>query len=207
MKRYVLTIGLTAALTVLASSFNCAEAQSFNQTSVQKALQDRHSIRSYADKQLSEQTLSNLLWAANGVNRKDGRRTAPSAINAQDIELYVNKADGVYHYAAADKKLVKVSSEDIRTIIVGRNQFAMKAPVVILLVSDKAKFRGNQNADILGAMDAGYVSQNIYLFCAAEGLGTVACAPRMDAEKVQKALGLSDNSIPLIYHPVGYPAE
>jgi nitroreductase len=173
--------------------------------SLTKALQERHSVRSYLDKTIPDQMLSDLLWAANGVNRSDGKRTAPSAINSQDIELYVYKKDvGVFHYAAAANKLEKVGDTDIRTIIGGRNTFINTVPYVILLVSNQAKFNGMKSAGKLGAMDAGYVSQNIYLYCAANGLATVACAPPMDAAAVQKALGLTTDYLPLIYHPIGY---
>ena len=168
-----------------------------------QALQNRHSVRSYSNTKLSEQTLSNLLWAANGVNREDGRRTAPSAINAQDIEIFVGMADGVYHYMPMDNKLSKVSDGNLAKLIIGRNKFILDAPVVILLVSNQAKF-SHFPGTTLAAMDAGYVSQNICLYCSAFGLATVPCAPKMDAENVQKMLGLSADYLPLIYHPVGY---
>lgn len=182
-----------------------APQKSNEKCSLMKALQDRHSVRLYRDEALSDQMLSDLLWAANGVNRADGKRTAPSAINAQDIELYVyKKNDGVYHYVPAENKLVKVSNADIRPIIVAHNSYINMVPVVVLLMSNQTKFGGIKSARKLAAMDAGYVSQNIYLYCAANGLGTVACAPPMDEEAVQKALGLSSDYLPLIYHPVGY---
>lgn len=175
--------------------------------SLMQVLQNRHSVRRFDSKMLSNQTLSNLLWAANGVNRADGRRTAPSAINAQDIEMYVAlNGSGVYHYEASANKLMKVSDANLRELIVGRNVFINDAPVVVLLMSNQGKFK-RFPGNTLGAMDAGYVSQNIYLYCTAFGLGTVACAPKMDATAVQQMLGLSADYIPLIYHPVGYMRE
>jgi SagB-type dehydrogenase family enzyme len=168
-----------------------------------QALQNRHSVRSYSNEKLSDQVLSNVLWAANGVNRADGRRTSPSAINAQDIEIYVGMADGVYHYMPADNKLAKVSDGNLAKLIMGRNKFILDAPVVLLLVSNQTKFSRFPGTS-LGAMDAGYVSQNICLYCSAFGLATVPCAPKMDVENVQKMLGLSSDYIPEIYHPVGY---
>ncbi len=175
--------------------------------SLMKALQDRHSVRVFQEKDIPEQTLSNLLWAANGVNRSDGKRTAPSAINAQDIELFINKGNSVYHYVAAENTLVKVSDKDIRPIIADQNQFIMKAPVVILLISNQANFEGRKSAPMFGAMDAGLVAQNICLYCSSEGLGTVPCAPHIDAKAVREALDLSEDYLPLIYLPVGYPGE
>jgi SagB-type dehydrogenase family enzyme len=173
-------------------------------SNLMKALQDRQSVRTFSDKSISNQILSNLLWAANGENRKNGKRTAPSAINAQDIELYACKSDGVYHYIASDNKLEKVSNKDLRTVIAGRNTYIMKAPVVILLVSDQSKFRKFDKAATFGALDAGYVSQNICLYCSATGLNTVPCYCGTSPDAVQKVLGVSSDFIPMIYNPVGY---
>ena len=203
---------LSILMATFSASFNTLNAQQTQlplpqkgsvKTSLMNALQNRHSVRSYKNKTISDQTLSNLLWAANGVNRNDGRRTAPSAINAQDIELYIGKLDGTYHYLASENKLEKVNNENFINIVVGRNKFALDAPIVILLVSNGANFRGH-NPSLYGAMDAGYVSQNICLYCAADGLGTVPCAPKMDAAAIQKFLGVSTDYTPMIYHPIGY---
>lgn len=203
---------LSILMAGFSASFNRVNAQQTQlpvpqkgsaKTSLMNALQNRHSVRSYKSKTISDQTLSNLLWAANGVNRNDGRRTAPSAINAQDIELYVGKSDGTYHYLASENKLEKVNNENFINLVVGRNKFALDAPIVILLVSNGANFHGH-NPSLYGAMDAGYVSQNICLYCAADGLGTVPCAPKMDATAIQKFLGVSTDYTPMIYHPIGY---
>lgn len=176
-------------------------------TSLTNILKNRKTTRTFMNTAISEKTVLDLLWAANGVNRPDGKRTAPSAINSQDIEMFVYiKGNGTFHYNAAENKLDKVNDTDFRASL-GMKRPAYEAPVTILLMSNKATFKGNQGADRLGAMDAGYVSQNIYLFCAAAGLGTVACAPPMDAASAQKALGLGTDYIPLILHPVGYPRE
>jgi SagB-type dehydrogenase family enzyme len=215
MKRKVFCSFVSVFALFLCGLFNSASAQDIMLPAPQKgntngcimqALQNRHSVRSFSDKNISNQVLSDLLWAANGVNREDGRRTAPSAINAQDIEVYVSLKNGVYHYIATDNKLVKVTDGDLRSVIVGRNVFINNVPVVILLVSNQSKFRG-RGSEKFGAMDAGYVSQNICLFCSAFGLGTVPCAPPIDAAAVQKMLNLSTDYIPLIYQPVGYPNE
>lgn len=171
------------------------------------ALQNRKSTRTFTKDVIPDSLLQDLLWAANGVNRADGKRTAPSAINAQDIELYVAvNGKGSFHYDAQAKKLNKVTDEDFRTILSVQRP-VYESPVNILLVTNQAKFKGFGAAMTLAAMDAGYVSQNICIFCAATGLGTVPCAPKMDAAAIQKMLGLSSDYIPLIYHPVGYPRE
>lgn len=173
--------------------------------SVMKALQDRASVREYADKALSLQDLSDLLWAANGVNRPDGRRTAPSTRNKQDIDVYVCLPEGNYFYDAPNNVLKPVSPGDLRPALAAQQSFVFKAPVVLVLVCDLDRF-GPDNREAMkayGAMDAGFVSQNIGLFCAATGMATV---PRgiMDKEKVKEALKLKKDQVPMLNNPVGY---
>jgi len=172
-------------------------------------LNARKSIRKFAaDKPVTDEVMLDILWAANGINREDGRRTAPSAVNAQDIVMYVCKEDGAYLYKPETEELDKISGTDVRPIIASFNKFALDNPVV-LLCSDYSKFArfSPEAAAKYGAMDAGYVSQNIYIYCAANDMATVACAPGMDNKAVQEALLLPETMVPLIYHPVGYPAE
>ena len=190
---------------------NVAAPVADNLTVLKEILNERKSIRKYDTvKVVSDDVMLDILWAANGVNREDGRRTAPSAVNAQDIELYVCKADGAYHYNPATEELSQVCATDVRPIFASekRNPFALNNPV-ILLVCDQSKFSrfGAEAAEKFGAMDAGYVSQNIYMYCAAAGMATVACAPGIDQEAVRAAMFLPETMKALIYHPVGYPAE
>jgi len=165
------------------------------------ALNKRHSERSFSDQPLSDQQLSQILWAACGVNRADGRRTNPTAINAQDIDVYVCTKDGASLYNAKDNTLTEVTNEDIREILAQGQENMKNAPVFLLIVSDQSRF--HQRADIYGAMDAGYTSQNIYLVCTAMGLKTVARA-MMNKEAVSKALGLGENIVLELNHPIGY---
>lgn len=184
-----------------------AHDNSVNMTLMQ-ALQVRKSVRKYSEKEISNQTLANLLWAANGINRPDGKRTAPSAINAQDINIYVCLKSGVYHFHPADNKLVMVVKEDMRAEVCGRNSFGAKAPAVLVLVSDLSKFPDRIPAEPLATLDAGYVSQNICLYCAADGLATVPCyGKHISDETAKKFIGSEKKSLVLIYHPVGYPAQ
>lgn len=169
-----------------------------------ESLDQRASVREYADRQVPDEMLSQVLWAACGVNRpEDGRITAPSAINAQDITVYVCRADGAWRYDPRQHALVKVTDKDLRPSIAGFQEFAATAPVNLVLVSDVSKVRGNQ---LLGAMDAGYVSENICLACTALGLATV---PRhtMDRETVSADLQLGENEVLMLNHPVGYPRK
>jgi nitroreductase len=168
---------------------------------VMAALSNRASVREWSSEKLSLQDLSDLVWAANGINRPaEGKRTAPSARNAQDIDVYVFAEEGIYLYDAAGQILNPVNKGDYRNIL-GKQE----APVVLLLVSVISRFPGEDNEQkvITGAFDAGIVSQNIALFCAGTGLKT---RPRagMDKEKIKEVLSLNDDQLPMLNLPVGY---
>lgn len=184
-------------------------------STMMKALADRGSLRESADVELSVQDLSDLMWAANGINRPDkSLRTAPSAMNRQDVDLYVFTKSGAYRYVAADNILKLVVGGDNRKMVIGgQNYDSFKNfPVFIVMVSDLSKFgesnygeltAKNESTKMTAAMDAAYISQNINLFCAAVGWNTV---PRrtMDNESIRVLLKLSDNQLPLLNNPVGY---
>lgn len=175
-------------------------------STVMQAFENRCSTRTFASKMLSNSDLADLLWAANGVNRRDsGKRTAPSAMNKQDIMVYVVMQQGTYLYNATLNQLELVVEGDYRKAVAGQQDYVLQAPISILLVSDLAKFGLPVKAQskMMGAMDAGIVSQNISLFCSAINLATVARAS-MDSEKLSKALRLNENQLLLMNHPVGY---
>ncbi|MDD2437017.1 MAG: SagB/ThcOx family dehydrogenase [Massilibacteroides sp.] len=176
---------------------------------IMEALAVRHSDREFDAKELSLQDISDLLWAANGINRPEGKRTAPSAMNKQDVEIYVLMKDGVYLYDALSHSLNGIVSGDHRSLINPRAQSTSATPPVgLVLVSDLSKFGSNvgDRAFQMGALDAGIVSQNINLFCAGKGFSTV---PRMsmDNEGLKKLLNLKDAQIPMLNNPVGYPKK
>ena len=173
---------------------------------VMKALSERQSTREYASKALSLADLSDLLWAANGINRPEsGKRTAPSALNKQDVDVYVILPEGSYVYDAKNHQLNLVSEGDYRDAVAGGQTFVKAAPASLVLVSDVSLFGDAQKPQnqVVGAMDVGIVSQNISLFCANAKLATV---PRgsMDATQLKKVLKLKDSQIPMLNHPVGY---
>lgn len=175
-------------------------------TSMMEALKTRKSVREFADKELTLEDLSDLLWAANGVNRpSDGKRTAASALNAQDIDIFVCLKGGTYLYDAVNSKLVLVTAGDLRPTAAGKQTFVNNAPACLVLVSDISRFPGEEeeHKQLTGAMDAGIVSANISLFCSSAGLATVPRAS-MDTDTLRKALNLKDSQIPLMNHPVGY---
>ena len=170
--------------------------------SLGEALQQRRSERSFTDREISLQTLSTLLWAACGVSDpKTGKITAPSAVNMQDVKVYVCAKDGVCLYNAKANTLTKVSDKDLREAIAGRQAFAKSAPISLVLVSTKDSDRSPNER--WGAMDTGYVSQNIYLACTALGLKTVARGT-MDFDTLKRELKLADTSYLELNHPIGY---
>ena len=171
------------------------------------ALQNRQSVREFSDKAIDKATLSSLLWAATGVNRPDGRMTAPTAVNAQDISVYVATKDGVSLYMPKENSLKSITKKDIRADLAGRQKNVANAPVFLLIVSDTGKFRWTDGTEkTFAAMDASYVSQNIDLASVALGLATV---PRymMEREAVSKALNLGEKQLPMLNHPIGYPVQ
>lgn len=175
--------------------------------SVMETYKQRKSVREYSAKALSEQDLSDLLWAAQGQNREDGHLTSPTAMNRQEIRLYVFTEKSVSLYDPQANTLTQVASGDHRGIMASGQDFVKNAPVVLLMVADMDKFRSNnQHAQWMVAVDTGIVCENINLFCSAAGLCTV---PRgtMDSKAISTLLGLNNNQIPLINNPVGYPSK
>jgi SagB-type dehydrogenase family enzyme len=173
---------------------------------VMKALAHRASATKYDTADLKLQDLSDLLWAANGVNRPaSGKRTAPSAINAQDIDVFVFMKKGVFLYDATKHTLNLVAEGDNRISCAGKQEFETTPPLFCLLVSDISRFnRGNDSTRMVwAAEDAGIVSQNIAVFCASVGLATRPRAS-MDLKKLRELLKLKDSQYPILNNPVSY---
>ena len=191
-----------------------------------QALAVRASVREFAEKDLSLQDLSDLLWAADGMSRPaENKSTAPSAMNAHDIRIYVFMKDGAYLYDSPKHELLPVVAGDFRSQLMmarppGRLLPAQprapasppppppppsNPPVQIVLVSDGDRFTRGDPArkSEWGALDAGIVSQNISLFCAATGLKTVPRA-LVDKARIRELLKLADTQTVFLNHPVGY---
>ena len=170
-----------------------------------ETLAARESSREFSAKDISKSDLSDLLWAANGVNREDGKRTAPSAVNQQEIDVYAFTKQGAYKYDAQNNKLVLIATGDHRKLIEGGQEYVMESPLSLVLVGDTNKLTkfGKEKAILMTAMDSGIVSQNISLFCASVGLANI---PRisMDVVAVSKLLKLTNGQIPLMNNVVGY---
>ncbi|MDR3119222.1 MAG: SagB/ThcOx family dehydrogenase [Mediterranea sp.] len=193
MKKSVLLAGLFMALSVSAQDIVLPKPVTTGGMPLMEALSKRSSSREFSTADLDNQTLSNMLWAAWGFNRSD-KRTAPSASNKQELSLYVVLKSGVYYYDAKANKLVQKAQGDVRGKM-GKQNFVATAPVNIVFVEDKSK-QGS------GAVDSGFISQNIYLFCASEGLATVVRA-FFDAGVVKEALKLDENMQPILTQTVG----
>lgn len=172
---------------------------------VMQALSVRASVREYAEKPLTLQDLSDLVWAANGINRPDqGKRTASSALNAQDVDVYVITGEGVYLYNAGGQVLDPVVAGDYRDLVDRTD-----APVTLVLISDISRFRFGDDVQRSGwaNIDAGIVSQNISLYCAATGLKTCPKASFPGMEKLREVLNLKESQHVILNHPVGYEKE
>jgi len=171
------------------------------------ALRERHSTREFDTAKLSPQMLSNLLWAADGVNRADGRRTAPSARNEQETDIYLTTADGLYLYEPKEHRLRTILTEDIRGLA-GQQDFVKTAPLNLVYVADYARTGSAPAEDKLmySAAGVGFIAQNVYLFCASEGLVTVVRA-MIDRPALAKAMKLRPDQHIVLSQTVGYPKK
>lgn len=166
----------------------------------------RRTQRVFSPKELPRYRLSRLLWAAFGINRAEERcRTAPSISNAQEICVYVAMASGWYRYDPAGPALVQCGQADIRSAT-GKQDFVGSAPVNLLYVADLERLPMEEHAERLlhAAIDAGHISQNVYLFCAAEGMATVA-RTWFDQAELARVMDLGPGQRVLLAQTVGYP--
>ena len=172
-----------------------------------EALSQRHSSREIGTLELPVQMLSDLLWAACGVNRPEaGMRTAPSAVNWQEIDIFVASKDGVRLFDPPRHRLKPLLTRDIRAEI-GLQPFVKQAPICLIYVADFAKMTRASEEDkvFYSACDVGFISQDVYLFAASEGLST--CVVGLVKRKpLAETLGLRPEQRVLLCQPVGYPA-
>jgi nitroreductase len=170
-----------------------------------EALAQRHSTRDFSPDALPLPLLSGLLWAAYGVNRKNGGRTAPSALNAQEIDVFVALPSGAYRYDAAAHELRLVGTSDLRRVT-GYQDFVDEAPMDLVYVADHARMHlvpvGQRES--YASVAAGAIAQNVYLFAAGNGLATVLRA-WIDRTAIADALGLTHDQQVLLSQTVGYP--
>jgi nitroreductase len=172
-----------------------------------QALKERRSSSEFSSERLSLPILSNLLWAAFGVNRPDGRRTAPTASNRQEIDIYAAMADGLYQYDAKAQALNLVHKEDIRAMT-GSQAYLKEAPLVLVYVADFSRMGTAKDEDKLFAAVAasGLISQNVYLYCASEGLAA-RVRSSIDRAKLAPAMNLRPDQRITLDQAVGYPKK
>jgi SagB-type dehydrogenase family enzyme len=203
MRRYLLLfVFLLTGQLVVAQDKQLPAPRTEGGMPLMEALKNRKSVREMSAKMLSDQQLADLLWAANGVNRPDGRRTAPSAMNWREIEIYVYTAGAVWLYPPEQNSLRHVLNGDFRAEAVMQD-FAKEAPVLLVFVSNYEKMArmNEQQRSFFEATDVGYVSQNVYLYCTQEGLNTVVMA-YIRQDDIKKRLGFNGRA--LLAQAVGY---
>ena len=171
-----------------------------------QALKERKSVREFSSRELTIEVISDMLWAAAGINRPESaHRTAPSGMNMQEIDIYLAKADGLYLYDAKGNMLIPIVSGDIRALT-GSQPFVKDAPVNLIYVADLSKMSrlSPEVADFYAGADTGFISQNVYLYCASSGLATVVRGS-VDKPALAKAMKLRPDQKIIFAQTVGYP--
>ena len=166
-----------------------------------QALAERKTVRDYKPAELDAATISEILYAANGVNRPDGKRTIPTAMNKQDLEVYIALPGAAYHYDAKANKLVKIADGDFRTELIANKNMAQNSACILVYASDSSKF---PNDIKYPAIHVGEASQDVYLYAASKGLGTVSLG-MYDEKGVRKVFKLEDKMTVILAQAVGVP--
>lgn len=159
-----------------------------------QALNERQSIKAFADKEVDNQVLSEILWAAYGVNRSGGLRTIPTAMNQKDLDMFVAKKDGIWQYNANDHELIMISHENILPIFATQD-YMKDAPIVLI-------YTGGKDGDY-PAMHAGSAYQNVGLYAASKGMASVVRG-YFDKDEVAKALKLPNSKKVIISQAIGW---
>ena len=205
MKRILPTLFASLiAGTVLAQSINLPAPQKSGGMPLMDTLAKRSTSREFDSRELSPRQLSSLLWACFGINRPDGKRTAPSAKDCQETDIYVILKRGAYLYDAKSNQLNLAVAEDLRSLA-GTQAFATNAPVTLVFVADQARMGKSsvEEKKNYAYIDVGYISQNAYLYCASEGLVTGARAS-VDRKALGLMLKLRPDQMIILGQSVGY---
>jgi nitroreductase len=172
---------------------------------VRDALKNRKTTREFSTRELPAQVLSDLLWAADGINRPDGKRTAANAFNAQSIDIYVFLADGIYVYDPKNNLLTLVKTGDLRALT-GPSESMKAAPLQLVYVSDFSRYDPkmiDERKFMWACYDTGFIGQNVYLFCASEKLACVVRA--VNSDSLAAKMGLAPTQRIMLAQTVGYP--
>ncbi len=206
MRKSLFIVVLVSASCLLAQDLKpipLPQPQTDGGRALMQVLRERKTTRDFAPDKLPQQLLSNLLWAAFGVNRPDGKRTAPSAMNWQEMDIYVAMSKGLFVYDAKGNRLVPVLEQDIRQAT-GTQSFVATAPLNLVYVADLSKAGSGPDTELFAAADAGFISQNVYLFCASENLATVVRGS-IDRVALAKTMKLRPEQKIILAQTVGYP--
>jgi len=210
----ILSMTPNISLAQEAKTIQLSKPQIGSGNSLMQLLWKRMSSREFSPKPLPVEVLSNLLWAGFGINRPDGKRTAPYAraamknMDQQDMDIYVILSDGLYLYDAKANQLKLLLAEDLRGLA-GTQPYVKEAPVNLIYVSDHAKMGDNtpnEQKIFLSCAHAGFISENVYLYCASEGLATVVRA-WIDRPALSKAMELRPDQKIILAQSVGYPKK
>jgi SagB-type dehydrogenase family enzyme len=214
MKAVSSTIVLSVLATCLAGRLSGAELlepihlpppETSGGMPLMQALSNRMSTKEFTTQTLPREQLSNLLWAAFGINRPEfGKRTAATAVNCQDIDVYVVLENTVYVYEAKEHCLIPVVDRDVRSLA-ATQEYAQVAPINLVYVSDYSKMAdlAKDKKPIYAAFHAGAISQNVYLYCASAGLGAVV-RDSVDRAGLKHVLNLSEDQVIVMAQSVGY---
>ena len=215
---FIITRGIVAV--ILASIIIPAMGQNITMAQEQKSIQlskpqiagnplmevlaKRSSSREFSSEPLPENILSNMLWAASGINRPDsGKRTAPSASNRQEIDIYVATPNGLYLYDAKSHSLKMIAAGDLRGLT-GKQDYVREAAVNLIYVADYSRMGSASDQELYAAADTGFISENVYLYCASAGLATVVRA-YIDKPLLSKVMKLKADQKIILAQSVGYP--
>ena len=201
MKKILSSAVIAAALTGLGAA-NAAEVKGLPQPDLTQSspalmelLNTRQSLRSYdKEKPIDDQTLSEILWAAFGMN-KNGKRTIATARNEQNLKVYVLNTDGIWFYNALDNQLEKISDENAIGFTAEQQNFVTDAPLHLIYTSSDKHW---------GHDHAGSAYQNVYLYATAKGLATVIRG-LVNFDELHRALKLDKDEFVIAHQPVGYP--
>ena len=209
MRKTALLLALIVCIAVQAQdlkSIQLPAPQTDGGRPLMQVLKERKTQREFGPEKLPTQVLANLLWAAFGINRPDGRRTAPSAMNWQEIDIYVALGDGLFLYNAKANRLEPILAQDMRAAT-GTQAFVAAAPLNLVYVADLSKTgQSGSEAELFTAADVGFISENVYLFCTSEGLATVVRGS-VDRAALAKIMKLGPNQKVLLAQTVGYPKK
>ena len=209
---FIFLFGSTMILTISAQDINLPAPDRTGGMPLMQALNERQSIRTFTKDNLTQQQLSDLLWAGWGINRPaDKKRTAPSSRNVQEIDVYVALPDGLYLYVAESNMLKQINNKDLRKLC-GTQDFVAEAALNLVFVSDMGKLgkkEGDEikDSDLLSSYaNTAFIAQNIYLYCASANLGCVIRG-MVPKEQLAPEMGLRSNQKIILSQTVGVPQK